>query len=109
MAPDNPCRYEGFGRDPQQLTERYAEIPEGLDVLITHSPPFGILDASVQYGGVPREAPIAIGNVALRDGRRPVPSARTFLMPSADGRTDHLPSVGKYFTKALLRLDQQQQ
>jgi hypothetical protein len=70
MDKDHPCRYEGFGRDPQQLVELYAEIPEGLDVLITHSPPFGILDASVQYGGVPREAPIAIGSVALRDRLR---------------------------------------
>jgi hypothetical protein len=41
-----------------------------LDVLITHSPPLGILDSSVQYGGVPRETPIAIGSAALRDRLR---------------------------------------
>lgn len=38
--------------------------------MITHSPPLGILDASVQYGGVVRPTPIAIGSVALRDHLR---------------------------------------
>lgn len=27
------------------LAERWARIPEGLDVLVTHTPPFGVLDA----------------------------------------------------------------
>lgn len=67
MAPDNPLRQEGFLRDHLRLAELYADIPTGLDVLITHSPPLGVLDSSVQYGGVPREAPIAIGSAALRD------------------------------------------
>jgi len=70
MSKDNPLRYEGFARDPQRLMELYADIPSGLDVLITHSPPLGILDSSVQYGGVMREKPIAIGSVALRDRLR---------------------------------------
>jgi len=70
MSKDNPLRYEGFARDPQRLIELYADIPSGLDVLITHSPPLGILDSSVQYGGVMREKPIAIGSVALRDRLR---------------------------------------
>ena len=70
MTQDNPLRYEGFARDPQRLIELYADIPSGLDVLITHSPPLGILDSSVQYGGVMREKPIAIGSVALRDRLR---------------------------------------
>lgn len=67
MTPDNPLRQVGFVRDPQRLTALYGDIPLGLDVLITHSPPLGILDASVQYGGVPRQAPIAIGSLALRE------------------------------------------
>lgn len=70
MTQDNPLRYEGFARDPQRLMELYADIPSGLDVLITHSPPLGILDSSVQYGGVLREKPIAIGSVALRERLR---------------------------------------
>ena len=70
MSKDNPLRYEGFARDPQRLIELYADIPTGLDVLITHSPPLGILDSSVQYGGVLREKPIAIGSVALRERLR---------------------------------------
>jgi hypothetical protein len=70
MSQDNPLRYEGFARDPQRLIELYADIPSRLDVLITHSPPLGILDSSVQYGGVLREKPIAIGSLALRDRLR---------------------------------------
>jgi len=70
MTQDNPLRYEGFARSPQSLMELYADIPSGLDVLITHSPPLGILDSSVQYGGVLREKPIAIGSVALRERLR---------------------------------------
>ena len=70
MECDNPLRHEGFLRDHARLTELYAEIPGGLDVLITHSPPLGILDSSVQYGGVPRETPISIGSAALRDRLR---------------------------------------
>jgi predicted phosphodiesterase len=70
MAQDNPLRNEGFLRDQERLAELYAEIPPGLDVLITHGPPLGILDSSVQYGGVPREKPIAIGSAALRDRLR---------------------------------------
>ncbi len=70
MKQDNPLRYEGFARNPQRLMELYADIPSGLDVLITHSPPLGILDSSVQYGGVLRDKPIAIGSVALRDRLR---------------------------------------
>lgn len=70
MAPDNPQRNEGFIRDDVRLAELCADIPAGLDVLITHSPPLGILDTSVQYGGVPREAAIAIGSAALRDRLR---------------------------------------
>ncbi|WP_425215849.1 metallophosphoesterase [Tumidithrix helvetica] len=73
MTQDNPLRYEGFARDPQRLMELYADIPPGLDVLITHSPPLGILDSSVQYGGVLREKPIAIGSVALRARLRGIP------------------------------------
>jgi Icc-related predicted phosphoesterase len=38
--------------------------------LITHSPPLGVLDTSVQHGGVPREAPISIGSAPLCDRLR---------------------------------------
>lgn len=70
MARDNPLRNEGFLRDEERLAELYADIPTGLDVLITHAPPLGILDSSVQYGGVPREKPISVGSAALRDRLR---------------------------------------
>lgn len=70
MAPDDPRRCVGFLRDDARLAELYAGVPAGLDVLVTHGPPFGILDRSVQYGGVLRPAPIAIGSPALRDRLR---------------------------------------
>ncbi len=70
MAPENPLRHEGFIRDDARLEELCRDIPAGLDVLITHMPPLGILDTSVRHGGVPREAPISIGSVALRDRLR---------------------------------------
>ncbi|NJK99021.1 MAG: hypothetical protein HC838_12015 [Spirulinaceae cyanobacterium RM2_2_10] len=80
MEPENPRRCEGFVRDRQRLTELYADIPSGLDVLITHSPPLGILDTSIQYGGVVRKTPIAIGSAALRDHlRRMRPAERPRL------------------------------
>lgn len=67
MTPDDPRRCEGFVRDHARLEELYAAIPANLDVLVTHGPPLGILDSSVQYGGVQRPTPIAIGSRALRD------------------------------------------
>jgi Icc-related predicted phosphoesterase len=70
MAPDHPQRNEGFIRDDARLAELSADIPAGLDVLITHGPPLGVLDTSVRHGGVPREAPISIGSAALRDRLR---------------------------------------
>ena len=33
-----------FNRSPEQLQKYFSEIPEGLDILITHTPPFKILD-----------------------------------------------------------------
>lgn len=33
-----------FNADPDKLVEVWSTIPEGIDVLITHGPPFGILD-----------------------------------------------------------------
>ena len=82
MERDNPLRNEGFQRDHARLAELYADIPTGLDVLITHSPPLGTRDSSVQYGGVPRETPISIGSAALRDrmrGMRPADRPRLHI------------------------------
>jgi Icc-related predicted phosphoesterase len=33
-----------FNADPDKLIEVWNQIPEGLDILVTHGPPFGILD-----------------------------------------------------------------
>lgn len=82
MALDNPVRYEGFIRDDVRLAELCRDIPAGLDVLITHGPPLGVLDTSVRHGGVLRQAPISIGSAALRDrlrGMRPADRPRVHI------------------------------
>jgi hypothetical protein len=35
---------ENFGADPTRLAAKYRLIPRGVDVLMTHSPPFGVGD-----------------------------------------------------------------
>ncbi len=75
MAPENPLRHEGFIRDDARLEVLCRDISVGLDVLITHMPPLGILDISVRHGGIPREPPISWGCSLLRkecsQGARP--------------------------------------
>lgn len=34
-----------------QIEEQWVKIPEGLDILLTHGPPFGILDKSIRPSG----------------------------------------------------------
>ena len=58
-------RPEQQHRDDARLAALCRDIPVGLDVLITHMPPLGVLDTSVRHGGVPRAAPIAIGSTVL--------------------------------------------
>lgn len=48
-----------FNTDEEGLAQRFAAIPEGVDVLVTHGPPKGVLDANT--GG------IACGSLALLD------------------------------------------
>lgn len=49
-----------FGLDTEkELQEKFSLIPEGIDILVTHSPPFGVLDA-VESSKKPR-----CGSVAL--------------------------------------------
>ena len=40
-------KYMAFGLYESELSEKFETIPEGLDILITHGPPFGILDRCV--------------------------------------------------------------
>lgn len=41
----------GFMRHPDSIESVWGDIPEGLDVLITHGPPHGILDKNI-YGNM---------------------------------------------------------
>lgn len=41
---DLPKRYNAFGIPYEKVEREWGKIPEGLDILITHIPPFGILD-----------------------------------------------------------------
>jgi len=60
-------RNVGFNRDFQTLNDLYSHIPTQCDVLITHTPPYGTLDTSYQYGNVPRDTPINIGSHSLSE------------------------------------------
>lgn len=43
-----------FNRNGTQLEMSYAQIPEGLDILITHCPPYGLLDMVHFANGDPK-------------------------------------------------------
>lgn len=44
-TPQQPIfNHWAFNREPEQLERYYAEIPEGLDILISHCAPFKIMD-----------------------------------------------------------------
>jgi len=44
-SPWTPRFYDwAFNADPDKLIEVWNSIPEGIDILVTHGPPFGILD-----------------------------------------------------------------
>ena len=45
MSPVTPLYGGAFGKSrPEDRKRHWAEIPDGLDILITHGPPFAILD-----------------------------------------------------------------
>jgi len=48
-----------FNRDPAQIGDAWATIPDGVDVLVTHTPPYGILDRAPHgaHMGCPALAP----------------------------------------------------
>lgn len=51
--PRRGCFYpsEAFGFDHRRIgEEKWSRIPSGVDVLLTHSPPFGVLDYSARHG-----------------------------------------------------------
>jgi len=50
-APWTPafCNWAFNVYEQEELAEKWALIPEGVDVLITHGPPFGILDKTVDH------------------------------------------------------------
>lgn len=70
LSPDDPRRTVGFKRDAAALAAAWASIPASVDVLITHGPPQGVLDLSVQHGGLPLPEPLSIGDVELIKGLR---------------------------------------
>jgi Icc-related predicted phosphoesterase len=53
-SPVTPLYGGAFGKSrPEDREKLWASIPEGLDILVTHTPPFAILDHSLPSG--PRE------------------------------------------------------
>ena len=48
----------------EELAEKFSMIPNDINILITHSPPYGILDEAVDYG---RDRMESVGSKYLRD------------------------------------------
>ena len=49
-SPYTPIFHDwAFNESEAELEKRWSTIPEGLDILVTHGPPFGILDATQNY------------------------------------------------------------
>ena len=61
----DPLRSLGFNRSDEELEKLYSQILPNVDILVTHTPARGILDASIQYGGKIRPEPISIGSTVL--------------------------------------------
>jgi Icc-related predicted phosphoesterase len=53
-----------FNADPDKLIEVWSSIPEGIDILVTHGPPFGILDETEE--GVNAGCKILLSEVQTR-------------------------------------------
>jgi predicted phosphohydrolase len=69
-SPFTPVFYDWAFMLPRgaALADKWADIPAGLDVLITHGPPHGILDDAARYrDGVDARGPRPAGCEALRD------------------------------------------
>lgn len=50
-SPIQPWFYDwAFNRSERELQEYWRQIPEGIDILMTHCPPYGICDMVHRYG-----------------------------------------------------------
>lgn len=63
----NP-RCKAFTVDTEEeLAEKFALIPDDVDILVTHSPPFGVLDKINPRIMPPRIVMLNVGSTSLRD------------------------------------------
>lgn len=92
-------RTHAFYRDDAGLAAAWARVPTGLDILITHTPPRGILDTSSRghslgcdalAAEMPRIVPRVhcFGHVHASAGRRQVGETMFINAASYDGSTD---------------------
>lgn len=69
-TPWQPPFWGAFNLPEKELKLQFRHIPEGLDILLTHSPPFGILDEIPNFlheSEELSETAIHAGSLALRD------------------------------------------
>lgn len=56
-----------FTGDENLLAEKFALIPDDVDILITHGPPYGTMDTVTKYGPFSHEREVNVGSEALSD------------------------------------------
>ena len=50
----HPCGIWAFIRSREQIEEIYSTIPIGIDVLVSHQPPYGYCDGAIDWGSTRR-------------------------------------------------------
>jgi Icc-related predicted phosphoesterase len=71
------------------LAENWALIPEDIDVLITHSPPYGILDTVRRYGLFSHEREENVGSYSLLVAAKKLRNLKLFVFGHIHGAQGH--------------------
>lgn len=80
----------------EELEAKFELIPDDIDILITHGPPYGILDVITQYGPFSHEREACVGSPSLLKRTFDIrPKVHVFgHIHEMYGQYDHKPRVG---------------